>query len=317
MMNRNRTLHFATLTLLATFSLACSATPVEEAEPTPAPEASEAEALTAAPATPMWFLDDGMAQPESAYLHAESGALFVSLIDGEPGGRDGNGHIARLTPEGEVVDAMWATGFTAPKGLRAHDGTLWVADLDEVIGIDIETAEVTSRIAVEGAEFLNDVATGPDGTVYVSDSNGLKIYAIADGEASVFAEGDVVEAPNGVLVDGDRLLVGSMRQAAAPDSAPGQLFARDLASGEKTVLSNEPICTIDGIELDGQGGYILTNVMAGEVVHVSRAGDVRVIMNFGDSVAADHAYDSERGHVIVPHLFQSSRGAYDVSGLLD
>ncbi len=258
-----------------------------------------------------------MAQPESAYLHADSGSLFVSLIDGEPGGRDGNGHIARLTPEGEVVDAMWATGFNAPKGLRAHDGTLWVADLDEVIGIDIETAEVTSRIAVEGAEFLNDVATGPDGTVYVSDSNGLKIYAIADGEASVFAEGDVVEAPNGVLVDGNRLLVGSMRQAAAPDSAPGQLFALDLASGEKTVLSNEPIGTIDGIELDGQGGYILTNVMAGEVVHVSGAGDVRVIMNFGDSVAADHAYDSERGHVIVPHLFQSSLGAYDVSGLLD
>ena len=91
-----------------------------------------------------------MAQPESAYLHADSGSLFVSLIDGEPGGRDGNGHIARLTPEGEVVDAMWATGFNAPKGLRAHDGTLWVADLDEVIGIDIETAEVTSRIAVEG-----------------------------------------------------------------------------------------------------------------------------------------------------------------------
>lgn len=311
-MRRSRATTLFAASLLAVFSLACSSPPEEPAEPAPSTEAP-----ADGPATPAWFVEEGMAQPESAYLHADSGALFVSLIDGEPGGRDGNGHIARLTPEGEVVDAMWATGFNAPKGLRAHDGTLWVADLDEVIGIDIETAEVTSRIAVEGAEFLNDVATGPDGTVYVSDSNGLKIYAIADGEASVFAEGDVVEAPNGVLVDGDRLLVGSMRQAAAPDSAPGQLFALDLASGEKTVLSNEPIGTIDGIELDGQGGYILTNVMAGEVVHVSGAGDVRVIMNFGDSVAADHAYDSERGHVIVPHLFQSSLGAYDVSGLLD
>ncbi len=316
-MNRTRTHLFSVLTLLGTFSLACSPPPSEEGQPTPAPEASAAEALAAEPATPAWFLTEGMAQPESAYLHTESGALFVSLIDGEPGGRDGNGHIARLTPEGEVIDAMWATGFNAPKGLRAHDGTLWVADLDEVIGIDIASAEVTSRISVDGAEFLNDVATAPDGTVYVSDSNALRIYAIQDGAAAVFAEGDVVEAPNGVLVDGDRLLVGSMRQAAAPDSAPGQLFALDLASGEKTVLSNEPIGTIDGVELDGQGGYILTNVMAGEVVHVNAAGDVRVIMSFGDNVAADHAYDSERGRVIVPHLFQSSLGAYDVTGLLD
>ena len=258
-----------------------------------------------------------MNAPESAFLHVESDSLFVSLIDGDPGGRDGTGHIARLTPDGEVVDATWVTGLNAPKGLRAQDGTLWVADLDEVIAIDIEPAEITFRLTVDGAVFLNDVATGPDGTVYVSDTNSYRIFAVKDGTASVFAEGEVVESPNGLLVDGGRLLVGSMRQAADEESAPGRLFTLDLATGEKTVLSSEPIGTIDGIEVDGRGGYILTNVLEGQVVHVAPSGEVRVLMNFGDDVAADHAYDRERQRVIVPHLFQNKVGAYDVSGVLE
>ena len=268
-------------------------------------------------ATPVWMVSEAMHAPESAFLDHESDALFVSLIVGDPGERDGTGHIARLTRDGEVVDATWVTGLNAPKGLRAHDGTLWVADLDEVIAIDIESAEITSRLTVEGAVFLNDVATGPDGTVYVSDTNGYRIFAIQDGSASVFAEGEVVESPNGLLVEGDRLLVGSMQQGADPESAPGQLFALDLATGEKTVLSSEPIGTIDGIELDGRGGYILTNVLEGQVVHVAPSGDARIILTFGDDVAADHAYDAEHQRVIVPHLFQNKVGAYDVSGLLD
>ena len=293
--------------------LACSA-PADDAEAPPTPV--EAVAPSGERSTAVWMVSEAMHAPESAFLHTESDSLFVSLIDGDPAERDGTGHIARLTPDGEVLDATWVTGLNAPKGLRAHDGTLWVADLDEVIAIDIERAEITSRLTVDGAIFLNDLATGPDGTVYVSDTNGFRIFAIKDGTASVFAEGEVVESPNGLLVDGGRLLVGSMRQAADPESAPGRLFALDLATGEKTVLSSEPIGTIDGVEIDGRGGYILTNVLEGQVVHVSPSGAVRVLMSFGDDVAADHAYDRERQRVIVPHLFQNKVGAYDVSGFL-
>ena len=73
---------------------------------------------------------------------------------------------------------------------------------------------------MDGAQFLNDLATAPDGTVYVSDSMLSRIYAVKDGKSSVFVEGgDVVEQPNGLLVDGSRLVLGSIGPAPQPGAA--------------------------------------------------------------------------------------------------
>ena len=80
------------------------------------------------------------------------------------------GHISRLAADGKVVNAKWATGLNAPKGLRSVGGTLWVTDIDEVVAIEIASGRITSRVKIDGAKFLNDLATAPDGTVYASDS---------------------------------------------------------------------------------------------------------------------------------------------------
>ena len=75
-------------------------------------------------------------------------------------------------------------------------------------------------------KFLNDVAVGADGTVYVSDMMASKIYAIKDGKASVFAEGEQLEYPNGLFVEGERLVVGGWGKPEADFSTkvPGRLY---------------------------------------------------------------------------------------------
>src|ERR671910_1580549 len=169
-------------------------------EPTlPAPANPPPAPTTATPAQPPavkagWVVQD-MRTPESAYLDEGSGYLFVSQINGAPTDRDGNGRISKLGLDGSVVSADWYTGLNAPKGLRSFGGTLWVADLDEVIGIDIASGKENARVKIDGAVFLNDVAVGADGTVYVSDMMANKIYAIKDGKATVFAEGEQLEYP--------------------------------------------------------------------------------------------------------------------------
>ncbi|MDE0831491.1 MAG: hypothetical protein OSB03_20060, partial [Vicinamibacterales bacterium] len=102
----------AVATLAGSLSLACSA-PSDDTEAPPPPVEAVAPAAEAAAA--VWMVTEAMHAPESAFLDEESDALFVSLIDGDPGERDGTGHIARLTRDGEVVDATWVTGLNAPK----------------------------------------------------------------------------------------------------------------------------------------------------------------------------------------------------------
>jgi hypothetical protein len=85
-----------------------------------------------------------------------------------PDQKDGNGRIAKISGDGKTVNAMWVTGLNAPKGIRSHEGTLWTTDIDEIIGVDMASGKVISKIKVKDARFLNDVAVGGDGTVYVS-----------------------------------------------------------------------------------------------------------------------------------------------------
>jgi hypothetical protein len=126
---------------------------------------------TPKPAPPaLWTVTADIAAPESAFYDAASNSVFVSNINGGVTDKDGNGYISRLTPEGRVVSAKWVTGLNGPKGLRSVGGTLWAADIDEVVGIEIASGRISSRVKIDGATFLNDLATAPDGTVYVSDS---------------------------------------------------------------------------------------------------------------------------------------------------
>ena len=165
--------------------------------------------------------------------------MFVSSINGQILEKDGNGYISRLTPDGKMVSAKWVTGLNAPKGLRSLGGTLWVSDIDEVVGIDIASGTHQARVKVEGAQFLNDLATAPDGTVYVVGLDLARIYAVQDGKSSVFVEGaEVVEQPNGLLVDGTRLVLGTI---GAGPAAVGRRGGADAAARRRAAISTRSI----------------------------------------------------------------------------
>lgn len=270
---------------------------------------------------PIWKLTGDFNAPESAYYDAASNAVFVSSINGQILEKDGNGYISRLTPDGKIVSAKWATGLNAPKGLRSVRGTLWAADIDEVVGIEIASGRITARVKVEGSQFLNDLATSPDGTVYVSDSALSRIYVVKDGKSSVFVEGaDIVEQPNGLLVDGDRLILGTIGPAnpAGRGQGPGpggHLFAFNLTTRQRTQLTTQPVGGIDGIEQDGRGGLLLTDVLGSRLLQVAPSGAVRVLAVF-PAAGADFGYLPATRTVVVPFLFENSVAAYDLTNSL-
>jgi len=278
--------------------------------------------------TPVWTLTTGFASPESAFYDAASNAVFVSSINGQILAKDGNGYISRLTPDGKVVAEKWATGLNGPKGLRSARGVLYAADIDTVVGFDIKSGKEVSRLTIDGAVFLNDLATAPDGTIYVSDSTALKIFEVKNGKASVFVEGgNQVEQPNGLLVDGGRLILGSVGPAPVPGAprgaaagrgraaVAGHLFAFDRKSKQRTLLTAEPVGGIDGIELDGRGGLIVTDVIGRRLLHVNKAGTVTVLVEF-PAGGADFGYLAKQKRAIVPFLASNSVAAYDLTASL-
>ena len=308
------------LAFTAAVTLASCSGSTEPTQPAPAQPPPPAPAA-AAPAQPPavkagWVVQD-MRTAESAYLEEGSGYLFVSQIDGQPNQKDGKGRISKLGLDGTVVAADWFTALNAPKGLRSFGGTLWVSDIDEVVGIDVASGKENARVKVDGAIFLNDVAVGADGTVYVSDMLANKIYAIKDGKAAIFAEGEQLEYPNGLFVEGERLIVGGWGSKPAADFTTkvlGRLYALDLKTKQKTLITKQPLGNIDGVEQEARGGYLVTDYLAGKLIQVSPTGESRIVRTFKPGLA-DHTFLYAQGDILIaPHMNENTVAAYDISG---
>ena len=306
-----KTLTRLLLVLFVLTLAACgSEQPAQEAAPPPPPPPP-------APDQPKWTVTEGVATPESIYVDPGSGDIYASQIVGMPDQKDGMGHISKLSADGTVVNAMWATGLNAPKGLRGANGSLWVADITDVVEINMATGMVKAKIAIPGAQFLNDVAVGDDGTVYVSDTFASKISSIKGGTVSTFVTGPDFEYPNGLLVEGGKLIVGGWGKPE-PDfstKVPGRIYSIDIATKTKTLITPEPAGNFDGVESDGKGGYIATDYMKGKVLHVSATGAIKDISTFMPGTA-DLAFVPAQNLAIVPHMNENKIVAYDISAAL-
>ena len=88
--------------------------------------------------------------PESAIFDATHDRIIVSVIQGHPGEADGNGHLALLSPDGEISDPSWITGLDAPKGMAIVGETLLVADLTRLHEIDLATGNSSAQLGCRG-----------------------------------------------------------------------------------------------------------------------------------------------------------------------
>jgi sugar lactone lactonase YvrE len=96
---------------------------------------------------------------------------------------------------------------------------------------------------------------------------------------------------------------------------PGRIFALDLKTKQKTLITPNPAGNFDGLESDGKGGFIATDYQAGKLVQISAKGEVRLIRQFMPGTA-DIAFVSKTNTVIVPHMNENKVSAYDISSAL-
>ena len=305
---------------------ACAGPPkTKKAAAPPPPPPVEKKAEPPAPPPPpqptLALKDIGLATPESVVYDAADDFYFVSNIDGAPSAADGNGFISRIAPDGTVDNLKFVDGskkgstLNAPKGLAIVGDTLYVADLDTLRMFDRKTGKAKGAVKLKGATFANDVAAGPDGTIYVTDS-GIKIddsgvsetgtdgvWAVKGKKAKLLAKGAELGHPNGISVD------ASSGAIWVCSFGSGELYTLD-AKGARDKVQKLPGGQCDGLYVNGEEVWatsweksaVFKGTIGGELTQVW--GDLKSPADFG--------FDQKRNLVLVPLFMENSVVAYEV-----
>jgi sugar lactone lactonase YvrE len=282
-----------------------------------APDGSVAPLLAARPAvrrSVMVAYTDSLRNPESATYDAALDAYFVSNINGPSTAKDGNGFISRVTGEGRIETLRLVAGgvrgatLNAPKGMAIVGDTLWVADIDALRAFDKNSgaAIATVDLAPMGAKFLNDVAVGPDGALYITDSGirydarGLtehpgpdRIFRVAGRTPTVALESARLMMPNGIAWDasGARFVVVPMGGDTVMTWRPGAAQPEPLVAGPGQY---------DGVALAPDGRLFVSSA-ATSAVHVYSGGRLEKVIE-GVQSPADISFAAKRGRIAVPLL---------------
>ena len=259
---------------------------------------------------------DGFRAPESARYDAEQDVWFVSNVNGGPSAKDYNGYIVRLEGANPGRASLFAQSgkngvvLHAPKGMLVRGDTLWIVDLDQVVGLDKRSGSplLTVNLASHGPHFLNDIAVGGDGAIYVTDTGIIinekgtlhpgpdRLFRIGPGHAvGVVAEGDYLARPNGLGWD-----AASARWIIA-SFAPIGAHVYALRPGEQTTT---PVTTgpgkFDGLVLLGSDRMLVSSWVDSTVYLVERGRAHRLITKLPEPAAL--GYDAKRQRLAIPLL---------------
>lgn len=245
----------------------------------------------------------GFSGPEAVRHDPEQDVWFVANFGaGDEDPRDADGFISRVTATGEVQPLRFMTGTTSaplhmPRGMFIEGDTLWVADVDGVHGFHRVNGRHLAFIDFRALEpgFLNDIAAGPDGVLYVTDTGaGGRVYRVAGAGDRPEIIADALPAPpNGITWDGDR---GAFLLAPWGD---GDVIRSLSPDGLMAPVISVPAGRFDGIELV-PGGMLLATQTDSSLWMVDGATPRRIVRTRGRP--ADIGFDAGRRLVAVPYI---------------
>lgn len=260
----------------------------------------------------VWSVDNALAKPESTLYDKTRMRLYVSNINGSASAKDANGYISKISPEGEVINPHWITGLDAPKGLAMSGKSLYVADIDQLVEVNIEKGQIVNRYPAPEAQFLNDVTIDKLGRVYVSDTRANRIYRLKNGRLDLWFEDPSVVSINGLLALPKGLMIAAGDSDAKDPSRQAYL---SIISYKKQRISSftgdEGIGSLDGISSATKGRYFISDFRKGDIFYTSKC-DFPILILSPEPGTADLYYDKKSQMLYVPVLNSSRLLAYKV-----
>lgn len=248
----------------------------------------------------LWATDTILKVPESVLVDDKENCLWVSNIDGAANGKDGKGSISKLSKTGTPINLDWVTGLNAPKGMAKYKQELYVADLTELVVIDIKKGIIKNKIKVEGSVFLNDVTVNKNGAVFVSDTRTGKVHRYENNMVTIEAEN--LQGPNGLLSIDDQLLI--LDRGSLLSLTPGGTISKIMDGMDPST---------DGIEKVAPNQYIVS--CWNGIVYFVEAGAQKITLFDTRSEkinSADIGYDAKNKIIYVPTFLKNSVVAYQL-----
>ncbi|NVJ86901.1 MAG: ATP-binding protein [Algoriphagus sp.] len=247
--------------------------------------------------TLVWETPETLETVESVLFDESTGKIYTSNIIGmDPLEKDGKGSISIIGTDGSIIEQDWVTGLNAPKGMAISNGHLYVTDIDQLVEINLESGEITNKWAVEGSQFLNDVAAH-DGVVYFTDMNTGKVHRYQNGSISTVSEGHT--SINGIAVANDGNIYGLDESGLKKWNADGS-----------TTIVNAEVTGGDGLVILGNDNFVASR-WVGEIWFVSPDGATKMLdTKEAESNTADIGFNASENIVYVPTFFKNKVAAY-------
>ena len=248
----------------------------------------------------LWATDTILKVPESVLVDDKENCLWVSNIDGASNGKDGKGSISKLSKTGAPINLEWITGLNAPKGMAKYKQELYVADLTELVVIDVKKGVIKNKITIEGSVFLNDVTVNNNGAVFVSDSRTGKVHRYENNQVTLEVEN--LQGPNGLLSIEDQLLI--LDRGSLLSVTPGGAISKIMDGMDPST---------DGIERVAPNQYLVS--CWNGIVYYVVAGAQKVILFDTRSEkinSADIGYDAKKKIIYVPTFLKNNVVAYQL-----
>ncbi|MEX2593571.1 MAG: ATP-binding protein [Anditalea sp.] len=249
--------------------------------------------------TQLWETEADLTTNESVLYDEATGNIYVANIEGDASEKDGKGSISTISREGEILEREWVSGLNAPKGMGIMDGKLYVTDIDEVVEIDVESANISNRYPLEGAQFLNDLDTH-DGKVYFTDMRAGNIHVLENGEITTFAEGQ--GSINGLRVADDGTLYGLDGEGLKKYSTDGSFeMVNDVVTGG------------DGLVIIDDDTFIASR-WKGEIYLIQDGVETKILdTQDQESNTADIDFIPDENIILVPTFQKNKVAAYQLT----
>ncbi|HSM60240.1 MAG TPA: SMP-30/gluconolactonase/LRE family protein [Longimicrobiales bacterium] len=245
---------------------------------------------------------EGFSGPESVRYDPDQDVWFVGNFHGAGGERDANGFVSRVSAGSGAVQALrFARGtpehpLHAARGMFLTGDTLWVTDIDGVHGFDRRDGRQHAFVDLSGFEpgFLNDIAQGPDGALYVTDTGRSAVYRVDGRQATEALVDESLGGPNGITWDPAR-----SQFVLVPWQAPHRIHLWTVGSEPQGFGPSRTPGGLDGVEAIDR--RILFASQSDSALHLLDAGGTRVVIHTSGA-PADIGLDTRRRRVAVPYV---------------